>query len=245
MQRFDAAAVLAAVVFALSGCVFSVEEHSDPHENRRTPNRSPELRVEYPESVTVGEEVVVDASDSEDPDSRRLEYRFEVVGPSDEVVAERRSSRDATIAFEPEDAGRYVVEVVVTDGDGGRVTDKVAIDVENAPPEVEASWSLHDGDEVILQGTAETGFHAWGFPADRVEVEFDRIRDADGHETSIVWELTSAPASVDRSTFCAACRASGATLNLPVTGNYEARAVVFDEYGAETIFDVGVQRREE
>ena len=98
-------------------------------------NQLPVAHVTVNETGTIGEIIVMDGTGSQD-DGFIMTFSWrQIEGPR---VALRDSS-SATATFLSRDAGRYVVELVVTDDQGSSTTAIVVIAVEDVPQRLEGA----------------------------------------------------------------------------------------------------------
>lgn len=222
-----------------SGCAFVVTETS-PEESES--NESPAIAFSVqPDPATLGETVELDASRTTDPNRDDLQYQFDVVGPSGERVL-RRSGRERSTEFQPERTGVYDVQLRVIDEHGAASSTALELEVENESPQMETSWWLRTDGQTDAQGSGGgAGVTASG-SFDRFVVQLDRVSDPEGHDTTVYWVLDQTPPGY--SDGCSGCVGMDFTLFLTDPGVYEGRAVVRDEYGAETTFPFKITNTE-
>lgn len=136
-------------------------------------NAMPEVHIVSPEAACVGQEVVLDASGSVDPDGDRLTARWEL---GDGAVAE-----GFVASHRYERPGDYVATVRMDDGSetaNAQARASVALRV-NRPPEARggADRTVCPDDPVVFDGTAsrdldgEIVSHTWTFPGGDVARE--------------------------------------------------------------------------
>lgn len=81
-------------------------------------------------TVTVGEEVTLDASDSSDPDGDDLTYEWELNAPDGSSV-QLSDDQAEKPTFTPDIAGDYKATLNVSDGNGGSAQDDVTVTAES------------------------------------------------------------------------------------------------------------------
>lgn len=126
-----------------------------------------------------GQEVMLDATGSSDPDGDTLTYAWAVDRMPDDSEAELSDPTDAQPSFTPDLPGTYVFEVTVTDPDGASDDDLVVVEVvqvnPNDPPVADA------GDAQTVEVGTEATLDASG------------SSDPNGDTLSFEWTLDSAP----------------------------------------------------
>lgn len=138
-----------------------------------TANRSPTARIDA--DVTYGFSPLLvnfDGTSSLDPDGDKLTYEWDFGSGSDTNIV----STTSKVSFQYTEAGTYMASLTVKDGNGGKDTVTIRIEVDNTPPfPVIASPSegtlFSVGDVFILEGSAT-----------------DR-EDGDLDDSTLVWEV--------------------------------------------------------
>ena len=118
-------------------------------------NTPPVAHAGDDQTVNVGDQVQLDGSDSRDEDGDALTYEWtRLSGP----VVTLSGRLTAQLTFIPEEAGEYIFELVVNDGQADSAPDTVAIRV-NTPLEARAGddQEVNVGDQVQLDGSGSTG----------------------------------------------------------------------------------------
>ena len=123
----------------------------------------------------VGQKVVLDGSSSSDPDGDELSYRWRVDSRPAGSSAQALPARAAQASVLVDKPGRYIVSLVVNDGEEAGF-DTMIIDVRNTVPVADAGpdQTASVGALVLLDGTAST--------------------DRDGSQLSFSWSFVSIPA---------------------------------------------------
>ncbi len=126
-----------------------------------------------PESLSTGEPLSMDGSESYDPDGSINLYEFIIRDDAGETVV-HLTGTDDLLSWSFEDDGEYSVELRVTDEDGGKATVGATVLVLNRPPSVVLDAPTGDlyGSVVEVPATLTVGVLA---------------DDEDGQVTSIVW----------------------------------------------------------
>lgn len=140
-------------------------------------NTTPVAEAGDDQSVTTGVSVRLDGTASHDADDDRLAYRWRIVSRPDTSHAGLKDADSDRPTFVPDQPGRYLVELRVTDDDAARDTDQVTVIAAdgNSAPSADAGrdQSVRAGDAVTLDGTAS--------------------RDADNDVLDYAWRIVSRP----------------------------------------------------
>jgi hypothetical protein len=123
-------------------------------------NRAPTVELTASTTqVAVGEEVVVDGSGSSDPDGDPILFDWTIELPEGSALDLGRPRGDS-IAFRPDVAGTYTVDLSVTDGEFSTPSERVSVEAvgEAVVPTADAGpdQSVAVGDEVTLDASAST-----------------------------------------------------------------------------------------
>lgn len=116
-------------------------------------NADPVVSISGPEVAEPGARVVLDASDSSDPDGDELRFTWSVVDGDVELS----QTQDSTVEFNaPDHRAQVTIGVTVEDGEGGAARSQLSLNVDNSPPRVFAGEDVqvHAGATVELQGAA-------------------------------------------------------------------------------------------
>jgi hypothetical protein len=162
------------------------------------------------ESATVGVVVSLDGSGSYDPDGDDLEFTWEIVdSPSGSNV--KLDGRDEeTCRLQPDVAGVYRVELVVSDG--ARESD---------PDDVEITAAEDNGAPVADAGSDQTVTQG-----DTVQVDGSGSSDPDGDRLSYQWALSTKPTGSSASLSSATAEKPSFTTDK--AGVYEVTLTVSD-----------------
>ncbi len=178
-------------------------------------NRDPvaELRTARTEVLT-GEDVLLDASRSYDPDGELVKYTFTIYVLGGVQVLETEEA-SPFYRWKPLDDGRYDVVVTVLDDDGAIAAARVEVLAINRPPTaiLEAATAALDGSTEVVPTIVKASLIA---------------SDPDGRVERVEWFLGGTVAG------------EGADLDIPidVEGQYTLMARVTDDDGAFTLYSV-------
>lgn len=125
--------------------------------------------------AAVGEEVVLDASGSNDPDSDGLSYSWSITSQPDGASPTLSRADNVAARFQTDTAGTYELEVVVSDGQA----------------ETAASATV----EVLSPPTADAGPDKTGEVGQPVELDGSNSTVPEGTEPSYAWSFLSKPDS--------------------------------------------------
>lgn len=139
------------------------------------PNHAPVANAGPDQLVTIDQLVTLNGSQSSDPDGDTISYSWVLVSQPASVVLSNPTS--ATPTFTPTQAGAYVVQLTVSDGELSSNPDTVAINVEepNTKPIANAG----------VDQTADVG--------DLVSLDGSRSSDADNDPLTYLWSISSQP----------------------------------------------------
>jgi RHS repeat-associated protein len=183
-----------------------------------TRNSAPVARAGPDQTVAVGSTVVLDGTGSFDVDGDPLGFRWSFVSRpagSQATLTDPTADRPAFIADLP---GRYVVELIVSDGALDSQPDTVQIDTRNSRPQADAGPAqlVQVGSTVQLDGTGSS--------------------DADGDALTFHWSFTARPAG--SAAILAGPSTPRPTFVTDLTGTYVVQLIVSD--GAEDSLPVTV-----
>ncbi len=141
-----------------------------------TYNHPPIAEAGSDQSVPVGAEVILDGVGSTDAEGDSLIYRWTFTARPNDSVAALDNLAAPKSRFIVDRAGRYVVSLIVNDGNQDSTADTVVIDTENSKPVADAGpdQTVATGDTAYLNGSAS--------------------RDPDGDQLQYKWTLQEAPA---------------------------------------------------
>lgn len=141
-----------------------------------TYNHPPIAEAGSDQSVPVGAEVLLDGTGSTDAEGDSLTYRWTFTARPNDSVAALDNLAAPKSRFIVDRAGRYVVSLIVNDGNQDSTADTVVIDTKNSKPVADAGpdQTVATGDTVYLNGSAS--------------------RDPDGDQLQYKWTLQEAPA---------------------------------------------------
>lgn len=159
--------------------------------------------------LVVGAVAVLDGSGSTDPDGDRLDYMWAIVDRPTGSQATLDDPAAVRPTFVADLAGRYVVRLVVSDGQLVSPPDTVTLTTENTLPVAAAGPDQHIavGETVMLDGSGST--------------------DVDGDALTFVWALVSVPPG------------SAAALVSPTSVNPHFTADVAGEYVVQLVVNDG------
>ncbi len=128
--------------------------------------------------VTVGKMVIMDGSQSTDPDGDSLSYRWTLQSSPDQSTAELIAADSVKSEFTPDKDGDYILQLIVKDGEYDSPPDKVIITAvsNNNAPEAYASYSRS-----VITG-------------DKVDISAWASHDRDGDKLSYLWGFDQKPA---------------------------------------------------
>lgn len=165
----------------LSGCGGGGSDSSAPAPDggSGTSNNAPVAQVGADQNVKVGDTVTLDGSASRDPDGDTLSYHWEITTLPESSAATLTEVSTPKPRFPADAAGRYVVTLVVNDGqtDSEAVSVDVVAAVQNSAPVADAG-----SDQNVATGTA-------------VQLDGRDSSDADGDTLTYQWSFTHRPAS--------------------------------------------------
>ncbi|MBE1301423.1 MAG: YHYH protein [Alteromonadaceae bacterium] len=174
-------------------------------------NAAPVANAGEDQTVTEGDSVQLDGTDSYDPDGDTLSYSWSLDSKPDGSSAELNNESRRRPSFTADEAGTYVFSLVVNDGNQDSSSDSVTItanEAANSAPVANAGsdQSVVVGSTVTLDGSGST--------------------DANGDTLTYVWELTSKPDSSEASLDGAT--SENASFTADISGDYVASLVVND-----------------
>jgi len=178
-------------------------------------HRQPVAQAGSGNIVHPGDPVALDGSLSYDPDENYpLTYLWQVVSAPLGSAAGFADSTAATTTFTPDLMGDYVLQLIVTDSNGGpSQPDSVAVGTFNTPPVAEA------GDDIALYDLGTV-----------VQLKGSESYDDEGDEISYVWTIITRPEG-------SLAELNDPTLENPtfvadLNGDYIIQLVVTDEFDA-------------
>lgn len=140
-------------------------------------NRQPEAQAGDGRQADKGANVVLDGSNSSDPDGDELAFSWAFDTTPSGSTAALQNAQSQTPSFTPDVDGTYVIELTVTDPEGLSDTDttSIAVGTDNTPPVADAgnNISAEPNSTVTLTGT--------------------RSEDPDGDGLSYQWTIDSQP----------------------------------------------------
>lgn len=183
-------------------------------------------------STFAGSEVVLDASNSNDPDGDPLVYRWSLLSKPAGSAADLSGNTAARLSFKPDVAGTYVAVLRVSDSKGAFAEKQATIEVRanaapltvltmsasyTAVPATLATRSVTVGASILLDGSGSL--------------------DPDGDPVTTTWDLIARPSGSNASLTVGG---SSARFVADVAGVYQVRARGSDPSGAysETIYPV-------
>ena len=175
-----------------------------------TSNNAPTAEAGTPQSVIVGDSVMLDGSSSNDVDGDDLTFSWTISESPENSLAELDDPSLVKPSFTPDLEGAYVMSLTVSDGEANSEEDTVAITASslNAPPiaDAGANQNVQTGTLVTLDGSASS--------------------DSDGDMLTYEWTLSSKPNS-------SLATLSNSTLSSPnftpdLDGTYTFELVVSD-----------------
>lgn len=183
-------------------------------------NKKPVTLVSYKSSISVNEQVTLDASASYDPEGAVLSYHWEIVSSSNQAVLSSTSSSAPTLSAPAE--GQVVVSLKTNDGEQFSDTQTLTINVtQNAKPVI-----IHTGDKARYSTVGST-----------VNFDASQSYDPEGTALSYEWELSTPTGS---SASLSSTNQNITELTPDLTGNYILTFTVTDadNYQAITQFSV-------
>jgi len=172
------------------------------------PNALPLADAGADQSVAVGDLVTLDGSGSSDPEGSLLTFAWTLLSKPGGSLA---TLSDATIVnpqFTVDQAGSYVVELIVNDGSQDSVADSVTISTINSKPVANAG-----PDQGVTLG-------------DTVQLDGSGSFDPDGDSLTFSWSLTVTP--IGSLATLSDATAINPTLEADVFGTYEVTLAVHD-----------------
>ncbi|MGM0558692.1 MAG: PKD domain-containing protein [Myxococcota bacterium] len=176
-------------------------------------NRQPEAQAGDGRQADRGTNVVLDGSNSSDPDGDELIFAWEFESKPAESTAELQNADSQTPSFTPDVNGTYVVGLTVTDPDGLSDSDTttIAVGTDNTPPVADA------GDNINAE------------PNSTVTLTGTRSEDPDGDGLSYLWTIDSEPEGSSPS--LSSGTSERAELTVDVEGAYVVELEVTDTGG--------------
>ncbi len=197
-----------------------------------TPTFTATPTVMPPQSVTVGGNVLLDASASTDPDGDTVNVSFELTSPA---------GSGATIAvvgktahFSPDVLGTYNVRVSGVDGRGASFETRYSFVADNRAPQPVTLASVNPvvADAGTTLVTTSVGYD--------VQIDSSTSSDPDGDAFTRQWVLASVP-SGSAATMQGAASATSVGLSPDVLGDYTLKLTLTDSTGAKSVKTVTVR----
>lgn len=183
-------------------------------------------------SVTIGANVVVDASGTTDPDGQKVTIKFTLTAkPKGSKAALSTAGRSTR--FKADVAGSYALRVVGTDTRGGSFETLYTFIADNRGPNPVLVAKV--ADPVAKSGSSKLKATV-GYD---VLLDSARSSDPDGNKIVRAWELVSKPARSKAKLTSASGKTS--VLSPDLVGNYLVRLTLTDSRGARSSFDTTVQ----
>lgn len=180
--------------------------------------------ADNPNLVTsTGNDIVLDASSSKDPDGDALAYRWTLESKPAGSVAQLTATTGASSHLVPDVLGDYVVKVVATDTAGASSSYQTTVSVKNQRPQA-------------VIGTNATPIALASGPALRlplnttVTLRGTGSLDDDGDPITYLWTMVSKPTGSTAA--LSATNTSTVQLTTDVVGSYQVRLRVTDPAGA-------------
>jgi hypothetical protein len=169
---------------------------------RPTANAGPD------QTALVGDTVVLNGSDSSDPDGDPLTFAWSLISRPPGSAASLSDPAAVAPSFVLDLPGSYVGELIVNDGTQDSDPDTVTVTTENSPPVADAGpdHTAFVGDEVILDGSGSS--------------------DVDGDLLTFAWSLTTVPVGSGATLSDSSAVAPSFVIDLP--GTYVAQLIVDD-----------------
>ena len=173
-----------------------------------TENTAPVANAGTDQTVLVGDTVVLNGSGSSDADGDGLTYTWSFVSKPAGSTAVLSDANAVSPGFFVDEAGSYVLQLVVNDGIVNSAPDTMTITTENSPPVANAGsdQSVLVGDTVILDGSGSN--------------------DVDGDTLTYAWSFVSLPSASLASLSDATMVDSSFTVD--VAGTYVVQLIVND-----------------
>lgn len=171
------------------------------------------------ESTIVGDTIVLDASQSSDPENRSITYQWGLIVKPDESESSLSAFNTAQVDFVVDRPGEYIVHLVVNDGVQLSEPEAIIIRAE-APVRLTDTVPIAEaGPDQILTSTG-------------VQVQLDATGsfDQENDPLSYQWEMLAKPA--DSQAVLSGVSSSNALFIADKLGSYVAKLVVFDRNGA-------------
>jgi hypothetical protein len=143
--------------------------------NISTSNSAPIADPGPPLAAQVGETIVLDGSDSFDPDGDNLRFTWTLTEKPSASTAVLNNRTTATPSFRLDLPGNYAAQLVVSDGSLSSSPATINVSTDNTPPQANAGpdQSATVGQNITLNGSAST--------------------DADGDQMLFIWTFRSRP----------------------------------------------------
>jgi RHS repeat-associated protein len=171
-------------------------------------NRAPKADAGDGQTVATGTTVILDGSESSDPDGDSLSYTWKFVTVPTGSAAQLSNPTAVTPSFVLDRPGAYVLELVVNDGKLNSKPDRVTINTENTRPVADAG----------ARQTVRIGQIA--------QLDGSRSSDVDGDALSFTWNIKSKP--VGSTATLSDPKIVNPTLAIDKAGNYVITLVVND-----------------
>lgn len=160
-------------------CIFSLLIFISCSSENELPGSAPvaDAGPDMEEPVCIGT-IVLDGSESSDPDGDTLNYTWTIKRIPDGSTATLNNSNEARASITPDVVGQYVITLSVSDGIHNPVTDEVTLNITadtGNPP-------VADAGEDRTVGVNET-----------VTLDASNSSDPDGDELTYQWTISSTP----------------------------------------------------
>lgn len=231
MYRLRIVAAVALTCLA-SACVYVSAEESIGGDSSNT-NQAPIIRMYMPGAPhEAGEPVLVDASDTTDPDGDSMTFEWDVVDADGRSMLFDGVQSGQAIEFVANGTAPYVVTLTVDDGINAPSVEKRTIETNNDPPMISVSSCSQFQDLVRYERSADILIVELG-TTQRLCLDASSTVDHQGHELSYQWVVSTTPEGAPNRV------SDGPELRLDLdrTGTWTGFLEVSDEHGATSSLD--------
>jgi hypothetical protein len=232
MTRVYTIAAVALMCLA-SGCVYVSAEESSGDDSGPAANSPPRIRADVLGApFTAGEPILVDASNTSDPDGDPMTFEWDVVDADGRTVLFDGVPSGRAIEFIASGNAPYRVTLTVSDGINEPVVEKLTIEANNNPPMISVSSCNQFRDLVRYESSGDSLVVELG-STQSLCLDASPTVDFEDHSLSYQWVVSTTPEGAPN-------RVSDGPelrLDLDQTGTWTGFLEVSDEHGATSSLD--------